>query len=297
MKKSGWIVFAIVVLHAGTAHAWCRMTTSLRQPSLSEPCIYPDPAADPPEHYLAWQRPCSAIALSVAAPSSDLSEDEVVALLGRSIAPWEQVSCSGTRLGIDIGVLADVSTCTQVLYRDDGANVNTLMFVDDWGEREYDPAAFAVTTVWHRRSTGEILDVDMEVNELRGPFGICPPEGCLDDRLVDLQNVLTHELGHYLGLAHTTDPNATMFASAVAGETIKRDLDLDDIEGICTVYPPGSPNGACDFTPRGGLELGCETGCAVSAVGHAPQVPLFVPSIAFVLFIAKARRRRGAKRV
>lgn len=286
--RGALLVTLLVLVSPEPAAAWCRMTTSPRQPSATEPCIFPSPDTMPPEQYLEWMEPCSAIALSVAAPSDDLSAEQVAGVLARSIATWEAVECGGRPLGIDLEILADASTCVAPLYRDDAGNVNTIMFVQDWGDRAYDPAAFAVTTVWHRRSTGEILDVDMEINERRGPYGICPPEGCLDTRTVDLENVVTHELGHYLGLAHSSEPDATMYASALAGETIKRDLTADDVAGICAVYPPGRPSGECDFTPRGGLVLHCETGCSVAA----PGAPGSRAALALVALVALALRRR-----
>jgi len=238
---SGLLV-ALAILVSSPAAAWCRMTTSLRRPSVAEPCILPDPATDPPEQFLEWRRPCTAITLSAVRPSNDLSEEDVYAAINRSVATWEGVACGGAPIGFDIGVLAAQNTCTAPLFRNDGGNTNQIMFIDDWAERGYDLGAFALTTVWHRRSTGEILDVDMEINESRGPYRVCPATGCdgTTDRGVDLENVLTHELGHYLGLAHSTDMDATMFASAVAGETVKRDLDIDDIAGICEIYPPGT---------------------------------------------------------
>lgn len=271
------LLIAALLLSAGSARAWCRMTTSLRLPTAAEPCIYPGEG----EHFLEWRTPCSAIALSDLALSADMSTEDVYRVLARSISAWESVDCDGTPLGIDVEILADRALCEEPVYRDDGANVNSMMFIADWVGREYDPAAFAVTTVWHRRSTGEILDVDMEVNEERGPFGICPPDGCFDDRTVDLENVITHELGHYLGLAHSTDPDATMFASAVAGETLKRTLNEDDRQGICAAYPPGSPAGVCDYTPHGGLELGCETGCSASR--PARPLPFWLLALALLI--------------
>lgn len=281
------LLFASMVAPAG-AQAWCRMTTSERRPSTFDECIYPDPTTEPPEQYLAWRRPCSAIAFSAEARSADLSAADVAAVFARSIATWEAVECEGTPLGIDVEILADDSTCTSPVYRDGAGNVNAVMFVADWAERDHEATAFAVTTVWHRRSTGEILDVDMEINERQGPYGICPPEGCPDTTRVDLENVVTHELGHYFGLAHSAHPSATMYAVAAAGETLKRDLDADDIAGICTIYPPGAPGGECDHEPIGGTVLHCQTGCAVSAPG-AGGSPLWLLVPAAVLLV---RRRR-----
>ncbi len=291
VRAGGSVALALWLLAPVQTQAWCRMTTSTRLPSGAEPCIFPDPTTDPPGQFLAWRRPCTAIAISVAAPSDDLTEAEVVGVIARSLGTWQTVSCEGGVLGIEVGLLEEASTCTAPLYRDDGGNANTVMFVDDWGPRMHDPAAFAVTTVWHRRSTGEILDVDIEFNEGRGPYGVCPPEGCAGGRTVDLENVLTHELGHYFGLAHTTVPEATMYASAAAGETIKRDLDADDIAGICAVYPTGSPAGECDFTPRGGLVLHCDSGCSVSPASR-PSSFTTAGVVAFALLALRLRRRR-----
>ncbi len=305
MKRAILLVALASMLAPDVAHAWCRMTTSRRQPETPSECIFPDPTTDPPEQYLEWRRPCSAIGFSVAASSSDLTRDEVEGVFARSIATWEAVDCDGAPLGVDIELLEDAvltvdagasrdSTCTEPEFVEGGGNVNVVMFVTDWADRDYDAAAFAVTTVWHRRSTGEILDADMEINERRGPYGVCPPEGCLDMRVVDLENVVTHELGHYLGLAHSEVPDATMYYSAVAGETLKRDLHADDVAGICAVYPPGSPGGECDYTPIGGLGLECNGGgcCSVAGRQGSSAAPLSLLALAFALLL---RRRRAAR--
>ncbi|KAK4419597.1 Metalloendoproteinase 5-MMP [Sesamum alatum] len=51
----------------------------------------------------------------------------------------------------------------------------------------------------------------------------------------DLQTVALHELGHILGLGHSQDPNALMFAYIGLGE--RKDLCPDDIQGIQSLYP------------------------------------------------------------
>ena len=291
---AGVVVVALLALaQPERASAWCRLTTSRRQPTAAEPCILPDTSAEPPELFLAWRRRCSGIALSVTSPSSDLTESEVVGIFERSLDTWNRVQCGGSPLGVDLTVMNQTSTCDAPLYRDDGGNVNSVQFVVDWGARMYDPNAFALTTVWHRRSTGEILDADMDINERRGPYGICPIDGCIE-RTVDLENVVTHEMGHYLGLAHTQEAEATMFASAVAGETLKRDLHADDIEGLCAIYPPGEPAGECNFTPRGGLDLDCDTGCGVAAPGSGGRpAPTSAAWLTLLGLAALSLRRRS----
>ena len=52
----------------------------------------------------------------------------------------------------------------------------------------------------------------------------------------DVQNILTHELGHALGLDHSTNTEATMYGSAERGETKKRDLHTDDLNGYWAIY-------------------------------------------------------------
>src|ERR1019366_8185381 len=50
----------------------------------------------------------------------------------------------------------------------------------------------------------------------------------------DLGSILTHEAGHFLGLAHTADTSAVMYASYSPGATV---LTPDDVAGICSIYP------------------------------------------------------------
>ncbi|KAI3845890.1 hypothetical protein MKW92_011303, partial [Papaver armeniacum] len=56
----------------------------------------------------------------------------------------------------------------------------------------------------------------------------------------DLESVATHEIGHLLGLNHSSDQDAVMFWS-IPRRTKKRDLTADDILGVQTLYRP-NPN-------------------------------------------------------
>jgi MYXO-CTERM domain-containing protein len=92
-----------------------------------------------------------------------------------------------------------------------------------------------------------------------------------------VRNTVTHEVGHFLGLDHTPIEAATMFATAPRGETAKRDLHQDDIDGLCAIYPQGQQGGkSCDLSnvgfferPEVGPQTQCAApdGCACTAMG------------------------------
>jgi len=52
---------------------------------------------------------------------------------------------------------------------------------------------------------------------------------------IDLESVAVHEIGHLLGLDHSSDSNAVMYSKIPPG-TVKRDLAQDDIDGIHALY-------------------------------------------------------------
>lgn len=119
----------------------------------------------------------------------------------------------------------------------------------DWS---YDQNTLGLTITTYRTSTNEIVDADTEFNNNR-VWKVGGPGAQLD-----VQSIVTHEAGHYLGLNHTADPSAIMYASYTVG-SIKRVLQAADINDVCTVYPAPNPIGT-----QGSICI-ADSNCASSA--------------------------------
>lgn len=200
------------------------------------------------------------------------------AAFARSLATWEAVSCTDvrfeerpatteTRIGhsledtpdnLVIFRLEDCSTAAPADAACHAAGTCANEF-DCWSHGD---TVIAVTTTTFFRNSGEIVDADIEMNAANFDFtdGDGPPcQGRPSGDCVstDIQNTATHEVGHLLGLDHSPFPDATMYASAPRGETSKRRLSGDDIEGVCAIYPAGEPPTRCDGRGGGG-GCGCQ---------------------------------------
>jgi len=255
---------------APRAHAFCRTTTNASfVPTSSKPC---DDTGDA----LFWASKCVGYSVTRAA-SVQVPLATAEQLVAEAFAEWARHDCTegGTTCGTgkpsivarDLGPV----DCNEVEHVQGGQNANVIAFRD--GVWPHEGTALALTTVTFKVDGGEIFDVDIEIqsnpDEVKLATGTTVPAG-----EYDLRSILTHEAGHFLGLAHTarTNTQATMYESYRPGQTFMRDLDADDICGICTAYPSARV-AECNDTPRGGLGNTChggntdEGGCGCSTPG------------------------------
>jgi hypothetical protein len=267
---------------------------------------------------LYWESGCVYITLD-APGTTALANDQEFAIIDASIATWNTgtASCSYLKL-INEGRKA------LEVGRDD---VNLIKFRDTtWGRpaigddpaRSYEVTAQAITTTIFVDSPGnprdgEILDADIEFNGVNFAISVngmtTSRQGCK----VELQNTLTHELGHLQGLEHpcylggdprwvdnlgnavpsclgqlpATITEATMYPSANCDETKKATLSDDDVAAMCTIYPIASDKGVCNRL--GSTTAGC---CSASGPFDRPDGSFLLAGAAVLIL----RRRRKTSR-
>lgn len=85
---------------------------------------------------------------------------------------------------------------------------------------------------------GKAVESNMSFN----PFGLCH----FTDRC-EVQEVTTHEMGHALGLGHSSDSSATMAATAHFDNRCAS-LKPDDVRGITSIYPGESSGDRLSIT-------------------------------------------------
>ena len=272
-------------------------------------------------HYLYWESGCIFVTYD-AAGTSELPGDSELALIDASIATWNDDTSSCSYMKVMKQGVKDVEVGKD--------EVNVVKFRDSvWGRpaiaddppKMYPSSAAGLTTVTFINDAkssrdGAIVDADIEVNGVN--FAISDQGSSLSSNPVkaELQNTMTHEVGHLHGLEHTcladyemvtrydengtlvprcsatTDPKiteATMYPYQDSGETKKETLEPDDINSMCVVYPPARDPGTCSAVS---LSPGC--GCATGGFPGGVGVIALGGAVALVLrrkrFVATPRR-------
>jgi Matrixin len=266
-------ILPAVMTASSTASAYCRTATG----GLVDGCTITTDDCCTAGLPLFWKNACVGYDIQQNA-SNQVSYDDAAQAIALAFTKWTGATCttdgSGqSRASIDVRDLGPVA-CNLVQYNKDGPNQHVIIFDDNTWPHNDSNNTLALTTVTFDATSGEIYDADMEINTAQQTLTVhdpIPADG------YDLASIVTHETGHFLGMAHSGDTRATMFAHYRNGATSMRDLTQDDVDGICSIYPPDGnrvvgdggtvPEDSCDPTPRHGFASACMTaqsGCSIS---------------------------------
>ena len=105
----------------------------------------------------------------------------------------------------------------------------------------------AITLSYVDDSTGEVVEADIIFNSAYDWTTLDPTAAASDDsgpggchHRYDLQNVATHEAGHFFGLGEDYDDEATtMYVSSQLCQTSKRTLSPSDVSVVSGLYAQG----------------------------------------------------------
>jgi MYXO-CTERM domain-containing protein len=189
-------------------------------------------------------------------------------------------------------VLFRTQLCSTVVPPGDPClSANTCGNVHDcW---DHGATVVALTTNTFGVDTGLLYDADVEMNAATFTPTVVDSPPCTQGNIStncvasDVQNAMTHEFGHFLGLAHSPDPSSTMYASEPLGETSKRVLDPGSKQFVCDVYPQGHASRDC--ATSGGTSSS-PSGC--SSTGGPGGVVL---ALGTLLALAGMRPRRETR--
>jgi hypothetical protein len=254
---------AVWAAPAAQAYTFNQVVPDVRQPAaLSGGSACPVPARRniaPGSMALRWSTVLGASPITVLTqdqtPSGRLAE--IQQAISQSLAAWTGVAGSS----LTPAALAPLATTTvQNACGSDG--VNSLCF--DQMDAAFTPGVLAFTRVITADRIGEqlgasapatapgqILDADIYFNPSDSTVTFATPAALASNpKAYDLESLLAHELGHFLGFSHSAVWDAMMYPFAPAPGTFTNDrataqtpdapLSDDDRTGLRVLYPDAS---------------------------------------------------------
>jgi uncharacterized protein (TIGR02145 family) len=170
-----------------------------------------------------------------------------------SFDTWSNISTAKTKFVVSAGS-ADMVNAVA------GDGINLVSFMDteyDWPEGVLAYAS-KTTEMDEGGVNGKITDADIIVNPafkdvLKGTTGLNGETGTTG--FYDIQSIITHEIGHTIGLLHSGLTRSTMFFWMNKGSIGKRTLESDDIAWTSYKYP-GTQYSSTFGTISGNIKYG-----------------------------------------
>jgi len=164
--------------------------------------------------------------IAISSIPKNLSDSDTHNAITSSFSTWNSA---------DINQIFNYSGATNVkTAKLDGTNA--ILFARVGG------SAIAVTYVWYYTGSGELVEVDTVFNKrLKWAINDYSADECSGTSgRYDLQNIATHEFGHWIGLGDlygSSEKDLTMYGYGTTGELKKDTLGTGDINGALVIAP------------------------------------------------------------
>lgn len=187
-------------------------------------CNLADPESSSVEGTTGWKLPSDwTYNLNTSSVPSSVSGSNLPSFAETAFDTW--ATASGSKIAFTRG--DDTTVNKQAL---DYKNVVT------WGRTQ--GTALAVTYTRYNSATNEVVDVDTIMNQ-KFAWSWSNQAQCAYSGSYDAQNILTHELGHWMGLDDEYDTsfeNNTMFGYGDKEEVKKDTLTQGDKDAVFSLY-------------------------------------------------------------
>jgi MYXO-CTERM domain-containing protein len=226
-----------------------------------------------------------------------LINEEVRQEIRAAFFRWTEVTCGGRRTSLRFTEQEmfdgdkPLPLATPPYKSQPADEPFAIFFRDDtWPNPRTQGETIAQTNTNFLPGNGHIRYVDIEINTADFEFSLSDSLEKAQGKK-DIQAVITHEVGHYIGLDHSLAPLSIMVAGycetaqRCSGDVAKsRRLQTDDINAVCALYPPGATYGEDD-----------SSGCQTSPGGTRASWPALAMALGVVVAAVWRRRMFAAR--
>jgi hypothetical protein len=279
---SALTVFAVVVTMSSTTSAFCRKTTC--KPT-EDACTKNEGGCITNGAPIRFRQLPIEFRFSAERPGQ-LVREEARAAIRAAFHRWSDTLCGADQRRTSLRFVEgeDILEDKPLAPGVKGAAAFGIYFRDrGWPYEGKEDATLAQTNTMYGKKSGFVEYADIEINTGARRFSTKEEETG-----VDLQAVMTHEVGHYIGLDHSLVPDSIMVSSYCEregrcdkGKVAARRLAQDDIDAVCALYPPDGIGAA----PASAQDSGC------SNSPQHPTPPAFPLSFLLAPLFALFRRK------
>ena len=276
---------ALIFFVAGEASAFCR-TTTCDPNNPDDECRRNEDGCVKDGVPIKWKE-LPIVYRFHKAVSSKLDEAGVRAAVRMAFDAWQNVECSRGRTSLRFEEGSDIEVGKGLGKKEATEKFGIYFRDDEWPHSDAEES-LALTTQIYGKTSGNIEYADIEINTADTNFRLTDDEGA--DK-VDLQAVVTHEVGHYIGLAHSNDPESIMVARYCesadrCGQStdVARGLSADDRKAVCTLFPPSGTGGGSS-APEG-------AGCSQARTNGSGNAAIAVGALVLGCSVIARRRAR-----